>query len=356
MSSESLPAPALTGAREPAWSSAVTTSGWLDRHRRALQLGLGVIWLLDAALQYQPYMFGKGFAQQIIAPVGPGNPAWIARPVHWAAHLTLDHRILADALFATIQLVIALGLFSHKTIKLALAGSIVWALLIWWMGEGLGGLFAGPQTPITGAPGAAVIYALISILVWPRDKDSADQSSESVATNSPLGTTIARVAWLVLWGSFAFECLQGVNRSPSGLHDTIAGGEDGEPAWLRAIDRGFASLLAHHGTEASIALAIVFAFIALAVFGTSRISRAAIVTAVILAIVIWFAGEDIGEIPTGQATDPNTGPLLVLLAAAYWPFRTALTSRPADHADGTPLERINDRLRALDNRVFGGKG
>ena len=26
---------------------------------------------------------------------------------------------------------------------------------------------------------------------------------------------------------------------------------------------------------------------------------------------------------TGQATDPNTGPLLILLAAAYWPLRRA---------------------------------
>jgi hypothetical protein len=29
--------------------------------------------------------------------------------------------------------------------------------------------------------------------------------------------------------------------------------------------------------------------------------------------------ENLGGILTGQGTDPNTGPLLILLAFAYWP-------------------------------------
>jgi hypothetical protein len=31
--------------------------------RRALQRALGLIWLLDGALQFQPFMFGRGFPQ-----------------------------------------------------------------------------------------------------------------------------------------------------------------------------------------------------------------------------------------------------------------------------------------------------
>ena len=33
--------------------------------RRALQLGLAAIWLLDGVLQYQPFMFTKAFDQMI---------------------------------------------------------------------------------------------------------------------------------------------------------------------------------------------------------------------------------------------------------------------------------------------------
>jgi hypothetical protein len=43
--------------------------------RRWLQIGLGVVWVLDAALQYQPYMFSRGFVTNIVDPASSGNPA-----------------------------------------------------------------------------------------------------------------------------------------------------------------------------------------------------------------------------------------------------------------------------------------
>ena len=55
-------------------------------------------------------------------------------------------------------------------------------------------------------------------------------------------------------------------------------------------------------------------------------ARPALVLAVVLALFIWVAGEDFGGILTGHATDPNSGPLLILLAAACWP--RGGTSRP----------------------------
>jgi hypothetical protein len=292
----------------------------LDRYRRSLQLALGVIWLLDAALQYQPYMFTKAFPREVLAPTGPGNPGWIAHPVQWAAHLTAEHVVFFNALFATIQLLIALAFFSRRTVRLALVGSLVWALGIWWMGEGIGGLFAGPQSPVAGAPGAAVLYALISVLLWPRDDTEAEDTVGSVATRSSLHAVAARVVWLVVWGGFAFESLQAVNRAPSALRDMVAGMADGEATWLQSVDHGFAAALAHHGTEVSIALAIGFILIALSAFGTAGIIKSGLVLAIVISALIWVIGENLGEISTGTATDPNTGPLLILLATAYWPL------------------------------------
>jgi hypothetical protein len=316
----------------------------LAAHRRGLQLALGLIWLLDAALQYQPYMFTKAFPRQVLAPVGPGNPGWIAHPVRLAAHLTAGHAVIFNAVFATIQLLIALGLFSPATVRVALVGSVVWALGIWWIGEGLGGLLVAPQSPVMGAPGAAVIYALISILIWPRDSDSQDTDTpRSVAATGLLREAGSRLVWLVLWGSFGFEALQAANRSPSALRDQIAGMADGEPGWLRAINRHSAAALAHHGTEVSIGLAIGFALIGLAVFGGTHIARSGLLVAAVFATLIWVVAQDLGEIATGEATDPNTGPLLILLAAAYWPFdlrgsnrRTALTSSQPVNAELVP--------------------
>jgi hypothetical protein len=45
--------------------------------RRGLQLCLGLIWLLDAALQYQPVMFRSSFATMIIEPAAAGNPRFV---------------------------------------------------------------------------------------------------------------------------------------------------------------------------------------------------------------------------------------------------------------------------------------
>ncbi|MEP7023494.1 MAG: hypothetical protein ABJB47_06685, partial [Actinomycetota bacterium] len=54
--------------------------------RRWLQIALGVIWILDAALQFQPYMFHREFVTSIIEPAGEGSPALIADSVTAAGH------------------------------------------------------------------------------------------------------------------------------------------------------------------------------------------------------------------------------------------------------------------------------
>jgi hypothetical protein len=36
-------------------------------------------------------------------------------------------------------------------------------------------------------------------------------------------------------------------------------------------------------------------------------------------VAIWVLGENFGGVLTGQGTDPSTGLVLVLLAAAFWP-------------------------------------
>ena len=42
--------------------------------------------------------------------------------------------------------------------------------------------------------------------------------------------------------------------------------------------------------------------------------------------MIWVA-EDFGGVLTGTGTDVNSGPLLALLAAAYWPLSTGHDGR-----------------------------
>ncbi len=287
-----------------------------SRVRRRLQIGLGLLWLLDAALQFQPYMFTKDFPNQVITPTGQGSPGWVEHPVSWAAHLLAGHIVLLNAVFALGQLGIAAGLFYRPAVRLALAASIAWSLSVWWLGEGLGGMLAGAVSPLQGAPGAVLVYLLVAVLVWP--SRALDPHRPSVATASPLGPTGARLVWLTLWAVLALETLQPNDRSPTALHDLVAGNTDGEPEWIKGIDGWAARLLNYRGTEVSIVLAVLFAVVAAGVF-TRLPLKPVLVLAVLLSLTIWVAGQDFGALATGHATDPNTGPVLALLAATFWP-------------------------------------
>src|ERR1700732_3195202 len=86
--------------------------------RRAFQLVLAGIWLLDAVLQYQSFMFTKAFGQ-MLAGTAAGNPSVIARPITWDANLVEHHLVLVNTIFATIQLLLGLGIACRPTVRVA---------------------------------------------------------------------------------------------------------------------------------------------------------------------------------------------------------------------------------------------
>jgi hypothetical protein len=310
-----------------------SAAGWLDRRdgqpsglaqgwrapdtRRWLQLGLAALWLVDALLQVQSFMFSKAFGQ-MLAATAPGNPAVIAGPITWSARLIEAHPTWTNVAFATVQLFLALGIAWRPTLKLALAASVAWSLGVWWIGEGLGGVLNGTADPVTGAPGAVILYALLAVLLWPTDRAGPFEAAR------PFGPGPARLAWLALWGSFGYFALLGANRAAQGLHSMMTGMATGEPGWLASLDRGTASLLAGRGTGVSVALAVLFVVIAAGVYLPGRGARGAVALAAAAALPIWVVGENFGGILAGSGTDPNTGPVLLLLAAAYWPRRAAV--------------------------------
>ena len=230
----------------------------------------------------------------------------------------------------------------RPAVKAALAGSIAWSLAVWWLGEGLGGAFTGTATPVTGAPGAVILYALIAVLAWPSHPDASPDypGRRSVAAGSPLGRRWSTAAWLALWGSSAYLILQPAVRAPRGLRDVITAGAAGEPRWLAAFDRATAAVAGSHGALISAVLAAVFILIAAGVLVPAT-TRPALILAGTAGLAFWVIGENFGQILTGTATDPSTGPLLILLAAAYWPLQ------PKPSQGGSTAEPINKRMGAM---------
>jgi len=285
---------------------------------RVLQLLLASIWVVDGLLQLQPFMFSRAFGNQMLAGTAAGNPSPIAHSITWADLVVGHHSVMADIAFALVQLVIGFAIAWRPLVKVALAGSIVWSCLVWWFGEGLGGLLSGSANPVTGAPGAVLLYAVLALVVWPTDQ--ASTTSSSVAARA-VGQRLARGLWVVLWGLLGWVAVEGANRSPRGLSRLLGNMAIGEPRWLAGVDHRLSAVVADRGFGVSVALAIVFAAIALGVFLAPGGVRAITAVAVMVGAGIWVLGENFGAIFSGSGTDPNSGPLLMLIAVAYRPPR-----------------------------------
>ncbi|HEY6495187.1 MAG TPA: hypothetical protein VIZ43_18075 [Trebonia sp.] len=305
-------------------ASSAPTAARVDL-RRALQLVLAAIWLLDGVLQYQPFMYTKGFAQ-MLGGTAAGNPSVIAHPITWDANLVEHHLVLLNTIFATIQLLLGLGIAFRPTVRVALAASIAWSIGVWWFGEGLGGVLNGGADPLNGAPGAVIIYALLAVLLWPADRAGA--RAPFVAARA-VGTQVAKALWLVFWLSQAYSALTPDNRAPQATNAMIAAMNSGEPGWLAALMRGAASLVAGQGLATSVVFAVAFVLIAVGVYLPPAAAKATLVLAVVVSAVIWVFVQALGGILASGATDPNSGLLLALLALTYWPTKPAPTESGA---------------------------
>jgi hypothetical protein len=185
----------------------------------------------------------------------------------------------------------------------------------------------GCSAAINGAPGAVLLYALLAVLLWPPAPAPAAPAPAAPApapdATAPfpaaraVGRRAARAAWLAVWLSLACLALLPATRAPRALSTMVAGTTPGEPAWLAWIDTHAAAALTRHGSLASLLLAGVLAAVAL-LPSIPPTRRTAVVLALAVAAALWLAGG-LGGILTGSATDPGTGPLLALLALAFWP-------------------------------------
>jgi hypothetical protein len=255
---------------------------------RGIQITLGVIWMVDGVLQFQPYMFTRGFLTDVLLPAAQGQPAVVGGPMRWTDHLIAPHLAAWNVVFALIQVAIGVGLLVPNAVKPALVVSFAWSALVWWLAEGFGGLFNGSATPVTGLPGSA-------------------------ASGGLLGDAGGRLVWAAVWVGGALLCLLPVNWQHNALSAALGDGADGEPGALAWLDRHAASLVAGNGLAIAVSLCLIQLIIAAAVLGRWH-RNTWLVVGVAVAVCFWVFGQNLGEVFTWQATDPNTGPLLVLLA------------------------------------------
>lgn len=290
--------------------------------RRGLQLALAVMWLLDGALQCQPFMFTKGFGRTILAPSGTGQPGIVSHPVLWASHLVISHPVLTNSVFAAVQLGLGIGLLWRRFVRWTLIVSVVWALSVWWVGEGMGGLTTG-ETLLIGAPGAALLYAVVAVVAFP------DRHGDS--SIAPSGWAVP--AWAGLWAVGVGLQLAAGNRNGHMLGAALSRSATTAGGWIGRIDASLARQ--HIGGGFVAALIAVLAVVAMWALVPGATRRMSAWLGIAIALASWVLFQGLGELTSGHATDPNSGPLVVLLGVAVlgaprgrWPDRPARLGRP----------------------------
>ncbi|MDA8442057.1 MAG: hypothetical protein M0Z55_06740 [Peptococcaceae bacterium] len=276
--------------------------------RLGLQRILGIIWFIDGILQLKPQMFTQAFVSQVILPVAQSQPGWIAHSVNWAASIISPHIAAYNAVFAGIQLLIGLGLILNVKVKVTLLLSFVWAIIVWWFSEGFGQVLTGQALLLTGAPGAVLLYGLAGWVVWPSERNS--QKSDSISNK---GRKFASYSLGLIWILGSILQLQPAYLAAKGLSGAFS------VDWI-------GNLVGTHGMEVSVILAVVELAIGLAfLFGKNV--RPFIWASLILSLFFWWAGESFGQMLSSLGTDPNSGPLIILLTLCAYP--NLLTLKPA---------------------------
>lgn len=131
-----------------------------DRSFAVLRIIFGFVWLIDAYFKWNS-AFSNNFTSYL-TDVVPGQPALVQSWINlWIKAASVNPHLFAVAV-ATTETAIALGLLLGFLTKIALAGGIALALIIWSTAEGFGGPYAPGATDI----GAAIIYVIVFVALW----------------------------------------------------------------------------------------------------------------------------------------------------------------------------------------------
>jgi hypothetical protein len=306
--------------------------------RRLLRTGFGLLWLFDGILQAQPAM-PAGMVPQVIEPTAASSPSWVQHVVNWGTAIWTQHTVPAASAAVWIQAGLGIWLLTGIWSRLAGLASVGWGLVVWVFGESFGGIFTRELTWLTGAPGAALIYAVAGVLI----------------ALPPRAWRAPRFGQLTLAGLGVFlAAMAGLQARPgSGFWPGTSYGQPGrlaamvqsmsrtsQPGFLSGWLSAFGAFDEAHGFAVN--LFVVAALTAVAgAFLSGRLVRPALAGFTVLCLADWVLVEDLGFLG-GVGTDPNSMvPFILLAAAGYLALAQAPGPETATAAEAPPYVRKN---------------
>lgn len=318
-----------SGSAKPSTRSALTNARtyFASDVGRSLQTALAIIWLLDGGLQFQSFMYSRGFIQMLTG-MAAGQPTWLASSLTWAAHTAGHNLAVFNTLFALVQVAIGLGLLYRPAARLALLASIAWAIFVWWFGEAFGMLFMSMASPLTGAPGAVSLYGLLALIAWPNGRPAG-----------LLGIRGSRIVWAALWTLMAVLWLEAPSSNPGAITSAINAAPSGM-SWVSTVQNWAASAAQGNGVLIALVVCLLSLVIGLGV-GFGWRTRQLLKLSIVLSLVFWVVGQGFGGIAEGGATDPNAGPLFVLFACVLLALTNEAPERHGANRLAVPPDPTN---------------
>lgn len=309
--------------------------------RRGLRVALGVLWLVDAGLQAEPSKFATSYPLGSLAQSVMGAPGVVNHSIYAGIHPFVSAWPWWNLAGTLIQVLIGVGLITGRFTRQVLVLSFAWGAVIWWLGEGFGTLPSGFGLMAAGAPGAAVLYVFLGVLAWPR-RDSPD-----------VDRRIWRVVWTGLWVGAAVLQFPFIYPSGQVLRANLEEQALDSPRYLLDMSQWFSRITVGHGVLVSAVMALVEVVIGLAWLHGRTPGYWWLAVSIALSTFYWVVVQQLGGILTPDGTDPNIGPLMVLLALVAWPGRNVKAVDTVDTV-GT-VKPDHKRLEPLGEALLDGE-
>jgi hypothetical protein len=283
---------------------------------RRLRQILGVIWLIDGLLQLQPQMFTANMINGVMTPIVQGQPGALATNLQWIVNVITNNLTLVNIIIAVVQVAIGVLLITGVWVRTTVIASIIWALIVWYGGEGMSMLFTGTSSVLSGAPGAVLLYPLIGLAVYPRAGEDAQE--EGLLSRLHLRWVLAG-----FWIFAALLQLQPFWWQPEQISGAIGGmvGGGGLNTYLfDPILQAFSNATTNAEIPLNIFLIVVFLALGVGLVVARRKQVVPLlIVSLVFSVLIWYFTQAFGMIFTGMATDFNSGLLLVVIALGCWP-------------------------------------
>lgn len=293
--------------------------------QKALQRILGVLWLFDGLLQFQPQMFTMNMVNGVMKPMLQGQPGFIEPSLQFIVTQTTLHLTAVNLLIAIVQVLLGIAflILPNRWVKPVVIVSIIWAFIVWYGGEGMSMMLTGQASIFTGAPGAVLLYPLLGLVIWPRPQSREDAKSVKAGDDGLISRRVLRLVLAGFWIFAALLQLQPNWWQPGQISQAIGAmvGQGGlntilvDPV-LQQISNATATI------EIPLNVIMILAFLALGValaIVKDEHVRPFLIASIVLSLVFWYLTEAFGMILTGMATDFNSGLLVVVMALASFP-------------------------------------